>query len=188
MRKHFTLYCVDEKAGKGEWQFTQIKNGMNVTDPSGRVVCWFSHANANDLFALPSFWRSIKHITFKTDKGLDVRFEPDRKDVLTVWQYLDDALLHDGVEGLKRFRNQALLCIAGGAGAIVVSLVVVFLLDQFLMVGDPQPRRYTRPVLVVAILGLGVLAWGVYSLFRYARLFRRWKEQAADIEAGKEVS
>jgi hypothetical protein len=173
MRAFFTLYCRDSNAGKGEWRFEQDRDGIKVTDPDRRVVCWFPHKAANTCFDLPSFWRSIKHIVFRTDRGAVVEFEPDPKDVRIVRQYLDDALLAGGIEGLRRFRSTALVSAVGGLALVVVCLGVAYLLDQVFKVG----KEFRRPLVFGAIAGIALTGWGVYSLLRYARLSRRAREE-----------
>lgn len=149
---------------------------MNVADPAGRVVCWFPHRQAQKRFALPSFWRSIKHITFTMDGGAILRFEPEKRDVSIVRDYLDDALLFGGIEVLLGYRRRALLSLAGGLGLVIICLTAVFFIDQVLQLKDQQGKRYARPFFVGAILGIALLGWGVYSLSRSLRLLRRWHE------------
>jgi hypothetical protein len=68
MPTSFTLVCRDSDKGKGEWQFQPHENGMNVFDPDGQVVFWFSHAQASQYLSPPSFWLDVKDIVLSTDK------------------------------------------------------------------------------------------------------------------------
>jgi hypothetical protein len=180
MKKSFTLYCTDKQHGKGEWEFRRSKDGMNVTDPDGRLVCWFPHDKANDRFALPSFWRSIKNINFTTDKGALITFEPDKTDVRIVRQYLDDALLAGGVESVTRLRNKSLASLAGGLLLAAVCVVLLIVLDPGFEAGQQQRRRHVKPLLVGVIVGLALFGGGTYGLVRSGRLMRRWKEEAEE--------
>jgi hypothetical protein len=182
MKKFFVLYCTDKQQGKGEWEFRRHKSGMNVIDPDGRVVCWFPHDQANDRFALPSFWRSIKNITFTTDQGRVIQFEPDKRDVRIVRKYLDDALLAGGIEAVKKLRNRGLLSLAGGLLLAVICVVILLLLDQGVQAEQQERKRFGRPLLVGVIAGIALVGGGVYGLVRSGRLMRRWKEEMADEE------
>ena len=176
MKKTITLYCKDPQSGKGEWRFQSHENGMNVLDPDDRVRYWFAHSEANERFDLPSFWRSVKHITFTTPKGTIVRFEPDREDVLIVQEYLDEAILADGIGGVNKLRRGAWLCLAGGIGLLVGCLGVAVLLDVVLKINNGQGNRYLRAFFVGAIVGIALIGWGGYGLMRSVRLLRRWKK------------
>jgi len=175
MRTSFTLYCEDRQMGKGEWQFQCHKDGMNVLDPAGRVVCWFRHKSAEDLFTLPSFWRSVKHIVFATDRGMILHFEPDPKDVRKVREYLDSALLAGGIKAVKKLQQRAWFAVAGGLALFVISLLIAYLLDQVLQLQDS--KRYARPFFVGAIVGVGLFGWGVHGVVRFSSLVRRWREE-----------
>jgi hypothetical protein len=180
MKDLFTLYCPDKQSGRGEWEFRKHKGGMDVIDPNGRLVCWFSHEQANERFALPSFWRSVKNINFTTDKGALIEFEPDRQDVRIVKKYLDDALLAGGIEGLRRFRNRALLCIAGGLALTSLCVALTVLVDPAFAGPDHGRRRVSRSFIVGGIFGIGLLGWGVFSLFRFLGLLARYKKQEVE--------
>jgi hypothetical protein len=188
VKKSFILYCTDKDHGKGEWEFRRYKGGMDVTDADGQHVCWFSHEQANDRFALPSFWRSIKNINFTTDKGALITFEPDPRDVRIVRQYLDDALLAGGVEAVTRLRNKGLASLAGGLLLAAVCVVLLVVLDPGFEAGDRQRRRYGKPLLVGVIFGIALVGGGAYALIRSGRLMRRWKEEMAEEETGEDRS
>jgi hypothetical protein len=187
MKKSFTLHCADRKTGEGEWEFRRCKDGMDVIDPTGKVVCRFKHASANDIFELPSFWRSIKHIVFTTDKAV-VHFEPDARDVRTVREYLDDALLAGGVGAVRRLRNRALLGLLGGLALALACAGAFYLLDQGLRVDPANRKGYGRPLIIAGIVGLSLAGWGVYGVSRSGRLLRRWREEEADALTGEDVA
>ena len=174
MTDSFTLYCSDYQVGKGKWLFERHEDGMNVLDPGGKVRFWFPHHQANQCFDLPSFWRSVKHITFTTDQGTVLPFDPVRKDVDIVREYLDDALLSGGVEALTRYRTRSTWSLAGGVALALSSLGVLYVLDQ-----GYRTREYARLFLIGASVGVVFFAWGVYGLFRSGRLERRWKRESA---------
>jgi hypothetical protein len=176
MRKSFTLFCSDRASGKGEWLFERYKNGINVFDPNDELVFWFPHEMAEKHFALPSFWRSIKNIQF-TAEGLAISFEPHKSDVKIVRHYLDDALLSGGLGAVTRYRNRALVSMAGGFLLFGACVGGVYWAKEIMHWQDQQARRYARPFMVGFVFGAALFAWGLAALFRYGRLLRRWNEE-----------
>ena len=177
MKKSFTLYCKDRDTGKGEWEFLPHEDGMNVLDPSGRVVCWFAHGDAEGRFDLPSFWRSIKHITFKTAQGKVVQFEPDADDVRRIRSYLDGAILKGGMGRIGGLQKRAWLQAAGGVVIIGGCLAAAILVGQAVQFRDPQRVWYLRPFLAGGVGGIALLGWGLYGVFRFGRLARQWQRE-----------
>lgn len=177
MRDSFTLYCIEPQASKGTWTFQRIQEGMNGIDPQGHAACWFRHQSANNLFQLPSFWLSVKHIIFKTENGLELHFQPEPKDVGILREYLNDALVWGGIDPLRRLRSKAVWSLVGGLGAVVGYLGALYLFDKVLDFRDEEGRGYGRPLLAAAISGFALAAWGLYTTVRTSRLIRRWKRE-----------
>ena len=176
MKTSFALYCKDKQIGKGEWFFRSREGGMEVLDPDDRVVCRFGHGEAEARFALPSFWRSVKHITFTTDAGAVLLFEPDPKDVRAVRAYLDAALMEGGIERLGGLRRRPWGSLVGGLALLAGSVAAAYAIKEVLDLPPRDANSYARPFMVGMIVGVALFAWGVYTVFRAGRLIRRWRK------------
>jgi hypothetical protein len=166
----FTLDCIGDGFQKGQWRFEPYQNGMNVRDPAGTVHRWFPHDQANDRFALPSFWRSIKNIGFTTDKGAVLQFAPDRRAVTAVKTYLDDAVASLGPEAVQRLGRKGWLNFLGGLGAILLAFLVLILFYRIL---EMKNRHGAMALAAVILAGIAETAWGVSLLFRARRVRRK---------------
>ena len=80
-----------------------------------------------------------------------------------------------------------MLSLVGGLGLVLISLGVVYMIDQVLQIRGEDHKRYARPFFVGAILGFALTGWGVYNVFRSGRLLRRWKDEGATAEIHKRI-
>lgn len=176
MRKSFSLLL--HKDGK-EWVFERRGGVTRVFDSKDVLVDAFPHEDANSRFDMPSFWRSIKYITFRTGNGAVLEFRPEAEDVRIVKQYLDDAMMYHGIDAIQSYRTRAWLAIAGGALLFLGSGVTAFLIDDWARTGGAQ-RGSIRLFLVGMIMGVVLFAGGVATALRASRLIRRWHEQEQD--------
>jgi hypothetical protein len=167
----FSLNYQEENHPKGRWTFEPFKDGMNLRDPAGKVVCWFAHRDAEGRFALPSFWRSIKKIGFQLNGGSTLSFEPEREAVSAVKDYLDEALASQGIEALDRMSKKGWLNFLSGIALLVVS-VGLFALFKVL---EFRRGAFYAPA-GLFILGLGQTAWGIHTVFRVGKLRRRLRK------------
>jgi hypothetical protein len=185
MKHSFGLFCKDRRAGEGEWWVEADRDEMSLYDPDDRLVCRILHAEANRRFALPSFWMSVKKITFTTDKNLVIRFEPDPDDLRAVRAYLDDVLLEGGSGAIRKVRTRAWLAVALGL-LLFLGSVGAFIATQYVFVGR-RARRTWRPFILGAIVGLILLGLGIAGLWRARRLDRRalWEYEEDDDSFGQ---
>jgi hypothetical protein len=171
-KPRISLYC-DRGDHKGEWRFEARTDGMDVVHPDGEVVSWFAHEEADGRFKLPSFWQSVKYITFKLDSGKFVEFEPDRRDVAKVRRYLDDALLWLGEDAIAGLRHSGLLFVITGPTCILFGVAAFILLYGIL---DLRGRGAAYPGAILIFLGLGQTGLGIRNLARSGKLRRRLEE------------
>ena len=122
---------------------------------------------------LPSFWRSIKNIGFKRSGSATIWFEPDRRSVAKVKDYLDEAIIAQGTGGLASLRKKAWLALACGLGATLVGIIAMIVIDQVLRIEMDQRKLYGKPFMVAAILGFGLACWGIYTLIRSVKIQKR---------------
>ncbi len=167
--KKFSLYCIGGGAAKGRWVFEPFKDGVSVFDPDDREVCWLPHAEANDRFTLPSFWRSIKSIGLRMPDGLTVEFEPDSRSVAKVKEYLEEAIASQGIEAVRRLRKRGWINVLTGLGVILIGLSLLAL-QKWLGVENRGPA-YVAAGLVLG--GIGEIAWGFSAVIRARRVRRR---------------
>ena len=164
----FTLRCISGD-DQGQWLFEPSKDGMSVFDPDDRKVCWFPHAEAGERFSLPSFWRSIKHISFRRPDSSLVEFEPDSRSVAKVKEYLEDAIAFQGIEAVDRLRKRGWINVLAGLGMIAIGLsLLVF--QKWLGVSNRGPA-FVAAGLVLG--GIGDMAWGFSTVNRARRVRRR---------------
>jgi len=164
----FTLRCIATGDDQGKWLFEPVKDGMSVFDPNDRKVCWFPHSEASERFTLPSFWRSIKYISFRKPDGSLVEFEPDSRAVAKIKDYLEDAIAYQGIEAVHRLRKRGWLNVLAGLGMIVIGLSLLAL-QKWLEVTNRGPA-YVAAGLILG--GIGDMAWG-FSMVNQARRIRR---------------
>jgi hypothetical protein len=167
--KRFSLHCIGEGSARGKWVFEPHQGGMSVFDADDREFCWFAHAEANDRFSLPSFWRSIKNIGFTWD-GTTLWFEPDSRSVARVKEYLEEAIAAQGVEAVNRFRRKGWINVLIGAALIVMGVAIVGLFYNYL---EMRSRPGAGLVGAMILGGIGEIAWGASALFRARRVMRR---------------
>jgi hypothetical protein len=165
----FTLRCRGPGTNEGKWLFEPVKDGMSVFDPDDRKVCWFPHAGAGDRFTLPSFWRSIKYISFRLPDGSVIDFEPESRAVAKVKEYLEDAIAFQGIDAVHRLRKRGWSIMLGGVGMILFG-VLLFGLLKWLEVQNRTPA-YGAAVMLVG--GIGNLAWGISAVSQARRVQRR---------------
>jgi hypothetical protein len=175
--KKFSLFCIGEGSEKGKWVFEPYKGGMSVFDPDGNEVCWFPHAEANDCFSLPSFWRSIKHIEFTRD-GSAVRFDPDRRSVAKLKDYLEEAIASQGAEAVERFRRNGWINVFIGALTILMAGGIIGVFYNFLGMRN-RPGGYVVGGMILG--GIGEVAWGISALMRARRVSRRMRAGPDDL-------
>jgi hypothetical protein len=166
---HFSLFCVEPHAHKGEWLFEEHGQGMNILDPNDALVGWFPHASADDRFVLPSFWRSVKNIGCHLNDGTTAWFTPDRRDVARVRDYLDEAIVSRGPAAVRGLWLRGGLFLLAGLGALFGSCVGFAVLKMIFEV-ERKPAYYG--IAALGLYGLGQTALAIATLFRAARLNR----------------
>lgn len=92
--------------------------------------------------------------------------------------YLDDALLEGGIERLRGLRRLAWTSLAGGLTLLAGYFAAVYAIEEELNLSLRDADSYARPFIVGTIVGVGLFAWGVYTVTRSGRLIRRWRKQA----------
>ena len=92
--------------------------------------------------------------------------------------YLDDALLEGSIERLGGLRRRAWASLAGGLALLLAAFAAVYAIKQVLNLSRQSADSYARPFMVGMIAGVGLFAWGVYTVLRSGRLIWRWRKQA----------
>jgi hypothetical protein len=165
--KKFSLNCISENDAKGKWVFEPSKNGMSVYDADEQKVCWFPHSEANDRFTLPSFWRSVRNIGFQIPNGMAVEFEPDRRSVEKVKDYLEEAIASGGIEAVDRLRTRGWTHLLVGLGLIVFGFLAF---GGVYVVLEVTSRLVGYVCVGMAFVGIGEAAWGASALVRAGRV------------------
>ena len=172
------LYCVDPKRRDEMWTLKLLERRILLEDKDGEVMASFPRRRAEDVFTLPSFWKSVKHLGVQLDGGGVAWFEPSRKAVSLIKEYRDDTLADQGPEAVARLRNRGLLELLGGVALLVGAIVLI---AWAVNAGADQGPGRRLPVGAL-IFAAVVLARGVYDLIRAGRVRRRLDEDDYDDE------
>lgn len=122
VRHTIRLRCDDKHAKKGMWVLEIRDHEAVLKDPDGIVREHFEHRHAEAHFDLPSFWRSITYLTFKTQDGQHIWFDPDPKAVRGVKGYLDYAYSTRGAQEVVKFGQKARIAVFLGFLLIIVGI------------------------------------------------------------------
>ena len=172
------LRCVDKDYRDELWTLKLLERRILLEDEDGEVMASFPRRRAEDVFTLPSFWKSVKNLGVQLDDGTVAWFEPSRKAVALIKEYRDDTLADQGPEAVARLRNRGLLELLAGVGLVIAAVVLTV---WFVAERMDQGRGRWAPIAVWVFAAM-TLARGTYDLIRAGRVSRRLDEDDYDDE------
>ena len=154
---------------KGEvWTLDLEDDGVSITDASGAQRTYLERAEAEKSVLLPSFSESIKQLRAPVD-GQTWYFDVAKPDLKTIKAYLDAPVVAAGPEALTAIRTRGWRDVAIGIGAAVLG-VGISVAGYLSAANNPNGGGGYTVTYGLVIVGLCMIARGIYNLLRYSKL------------------